>query len=767
MKPIVDIERRILDFLEGELTEEQEAQLLAEAADNPEVQRILDEFQRQDQLLSSYFEQERPSNLQVARPVLPPREVGQRRYPVGAVAAAAVVLLTVGGYGAFRYVDSYPQLTIESINGAPGVQALSAQGTRSLAAGTVLPRREAFRLKAPAKSTAVLVSNGTTIELNQRTTLAWSSGFRSSKATLERGEIVVQGDAIELASTQGAIRSEGGTFRLVRGLGGEELAVLQGEVTVGEKRLRAGEMLRDGVLQTASASGLEWSKFASLGHAAATSSTHSSEPHPLAHLLPESTNTFVQVRNLPEVFASLQLGDMGALGKLTEHPILAETPTLVTTVEAAVRLAQTPEWSTFAESLRGHGIVAAHEGGLLVIGEITKDLEGAESFLRQHVQPALAALESPRPIRAGIQGNQLVLSVGDLDPLAVAPTEFAQSEFYRRSIAEAGPSLILTAIDPQRLMDLTATRTPFLRPLFSTLGLENALTILAGDGFTDEARNRALSIQFDGPLSGALGWLAEPGPFGSADLFGAEASLYLAAQVDSPVAMVKEAFATQVGDATSPRLHGLLSTLDRLDGMLGSEVAVAMDSFPNVQLAFEVRESGSVLGTLYTALQEAEPVVGESMDVVLREDQSGRGYVSFVPPAIGVQISATLVGDYLVFAAGEQYLQETIGRYGAESTLQNAPRFASALPSKGGGFASMVLYHDPANGGGEFGLLMQSVGLDADTVSKSPSPAGTTAQFFYAVAGDDRIDFYQEGVRSGADVLRSLGPRLGGLIAGL
>ena len=151
-------ELRILEYLEGELSPEEEKIFLARVEADPELAALLEEYQQQDRLLHAYFDSQATAAEKVARPdlrALPSaqveRSVGRRRKQVFALAAAAALALAVG-LGSYLFSPSDVHSAVEAVVYTQGrTQAFQPERSTPVDA-TKAVAGAVERLKTPARS---------------------------------------------------------------------------------------------------------------------------------------------------------------------------------------------------------------------------------------------------------------------------------------------------------------------------------------------------------------------------------------------------------------------------------------------------------------------------------------------------------------------------------------------------------------------------------------------------------------------------------------
>lgn len=254
-----DKELRVLEYLEGELSPDEEKALLDEAATDGELATLLAEYQQQERGLHAYFSARAEAASRAAHPdlrrlpvaVAPARPAaarGRRRLLVAL--AAAAVLAVMAGIRLYIYPDGNAgevAILVKSASGRP--QALTQKGEMlPLEVNRSLPDT-ASRVKTPEGSYIELMlgSDRGRVEMSSNSSAEFQRGERATNVTLDRGELLAwPGVAVLTVSTpQLQVTGRDSVFSVVRGLRGSEVSVLRGEVEVTQagarRRLHPGQ----------------------------------------------------------------------------------------------------------------------------------------------------------------------------------------------------------------------------------------------------------------------------------------------------------------------------------------------------------------------------------------------------------------------------------------------------------------------------------------------------------------------------------------------
>jgi ferric-dicitrate binding protein FerR (iron transport regulator) len=258
-----DKELRVLEYLEGDLSPEEEKLLLEEAGTDEELAALLADYQQQERGLQAYYHAQEEAAQKASRPDL-------RRLPVAVVAqpttmwrsrrwlpaaAAAAVLVALVGTGIHFYNEqaaaALSPVTVTAMSGRP--QFITSKGVmHPLSQKGALPAA-ADRIKTPDASYLALGldNRSSRLELNANSSVELKHDSKRSQLKLERGEVLVWSGAgkgaqsVAVNTPQLQATGNDSVFSVVRGVRGSEVSVLRGEVEViqagARRRLRQGE----------------------------------------------------------------------------------------------------------------------------------------------------------------------------------------------------------------------------------------------------------------------------------------------------------------------------------------------------------------------------------------------------------------------------------------------------------------------------------------------------------------------------------------------
>lgn len=790
MKPVHDLETRVLEFLEGDLDAEAARAFLEEAERNPELMGLLRRYEAQEAGLRRVFAGGAARADGLRQPVLP--APGSRRATVvtatgrrlswGLAAAAAAAVVAVGGGAWWATVGGIAPARLVAIHSESGrpVQVLGSDGPVTVQQGALIARSGSV-LKTPDGTRASVQLASNRLELNSNSTVTLD---RRARLGLERGEVLVWGredaarqDSVTVTTEGLEVAGRGAVFSVARGLGGAEVAVIEGSVEIrfgGKARtLSAGEVFSTTDSRPLPLSArVAWSDRqtelrrmldpGTIVEAPAATTTGNASLEEMARYLPESTYSFVATDDLGDVLKDVgsdSLGDALDSEQLvrlrTALGSRAISPTVDAAMTAAGELVQDQRVRGLLDQLGGRLVVAVHGDGLLVMAQVEGDLARAERVVNECVNPALARVEGPQPLAARVERGWLLLGSQNatFDEVVAGlrgdrASAFGNTDFFRSVSRAARSGSFTVGMDPQALIAQAGRHEPRMVPALEQLGIGSVASVVASNGFTDQASNRALRLSFDGERQGLFRWIGAPAPLASARAMAPGTWFYAAMRTDRPTQIVADLMAMGGRDVgLDPAL------LDDLAQSLGNEVALGLGQpmlpLPKVRLAIEVNDATRFHRSLHALLTSLD---GSGAMRVSRGTVGGREVLRFDHPGTSLPIAVGVVRDMAVFTVGQTALEEAWAQAERGESLDNVAAFREALPAKSGTHASMLVYHRTGEDAQQMASLLSLMGISADGKSElSKAPA-----VLYAVAEDDRIDLYGEGIRNNWDVGRMI-----------
>ncbi|HKW97606.1 MAG TPA: FecR domain-containing protein [Bryobacteraceae bacterium] len=517
-----------------------------------------------------------------------------------AIAAA----LTVGvGIGAWQMRDSIlpapsgPRGVVASVNGL--LYSVSDTGSTPIMAGAALGEREYIRT-ARGGHAMVRLTDGSLVEMRERSELSLSRKFSGTTIRLERGSVIVQAakqrrGRLYVATNDCLVSVKGTIFAVDHGTKGSRVAVIQGEVRVDEasqtRMLHPGDQVStDSAMAAVSIKDdISWSQnlnqyLALLGEFSAMQKQLEQIPGPglryssrLLDLAPDGTVLYVAIPNIGGM-----LGDAQRIfqERLDQSTVLRDWWNSNGNSQDLQKAIDTVRG--FSDYLGNEVVVTVSSDASgqyrapLVMAEVAKP--GFREFLTQQIaqfsgqanRPQLTVVDNPSSLpAAGGQGHDaLVLLTGDVVAMSPDPANlravaalvaqpgsgtFAQTAFYQQIAADyrAGAGWLIAA-NMEQIVKSSVSQGERHHPemqarqnekaIFGQLGVFDvqSLTVERKE-VGGKTENRAV-LTFSQPRRGMASWLASPAPMGALDFISPEASVATAFVVKQPRAALEELF---------------------------------------------------------------------------------------------------------------------------------------------------------------------------------------------------------------------------------
>lgn len=825
-------EMRVLEYLEGEMSPDEEAAFLREVENDPALAAVLADYQEQEQLLHVYYDQKAETLLESRRPDLSGAAVVMakpRRSPAVWIWSAAAALALVVGGGSYLMGPAAPTGTgveaVVAVEGRAQAFASANNNPQALQAGgelTAVPDVERLKTPAGSQMEVALAGRAGTLEMRENSTVRVRELDHSVALTLERGEVLLNTEAAP--SPAGAVAAApprpvrvqtpyfdaegtGAIFNVTRGLRGAEVAVLSGEVEIRQngsrKRLRGGESFSStGVQPVALSQRIAWSRHAeelaallpqqdpgspAASGTAAASTADDSGPQAFTTggsvslsgpsvFLPADTVGLVEIRDMQEMLresGAASLGDAVLSAALRE----AWSKGLAGTKLESDQKAHLSEHFDKIVSNEALNAILGSMGGAVSIGIAPRGLVLVSEAMARHGD---LARELPAIQQAAAEANergedavnaQLVngfLVIGITGPVmeevaeaarTVRRTEFASGDFFRKVRTIAPASYFTAALDAQSFMARATQSNPGSERALRMMGLANMETMVAATGFADQADNQGLRVTFDGPREGVISWLDTPGPLSSFQFFSPDTHVLMAARIKRPEEMLRNVLGWM--EARNRRMvpdsEPEFQLMTNLIATLGNEAAIGLDNpvlpIPNVKAAIEVLDP---MG-FHSYMVELMELMWSDVDnphftvEVKTADYRDHLVVSFSYPGSDIGLSYAIVDDFVVLGPGSMYLRSSIDAFLDGGSLANEYAFQQALPAKSGTHASGLIYVAANESLNSSAPMLQEVlgnyNIPVHLESLITAPERTQAAVYYAIADDDQIDLYIEGIK--------------------
>lgn len=549
------------------------------------------------------------------------------------VAAALVAGIAIGLLGPDRlFLGSGPQATVASVGG--GLYRVSDQGSVALAPGQAISSRA--ELRTGSGSPAVIrLADGSSVEMNQRSDLWVSRGWRGATVHLERGNIIVQA-AVQrrgnlFVSTRDCLVAVKGTvFAVDHGMKGSRVSVLKGAVRV--EHAGKAELLEPGQqLETESslapvpiAEDVSWSRnsaeyLALLGEFSALHKQFETIPGPslrydstLLKMVPADTTFYAAI---PNIGSTLAQANQLFQDRIQQSQVLQQW---WNRQKASGQAQKTEEMITriqnFSQYLGDEVVIAMpseHQSPVLLAEVRRPDFR---PFLEQQLHefsgkpgtPAPQLLTNANAIPAGAKDQPLVLLennilavTADAQQMRATAAEingsgtsgFASTPFFAaiQKAYQGGAGWLICA-DMEQIFSTSVVSVreqngsghdPFKDP---RLGLTDMrYLIVESKDVSGTTENRA-TLTFAQERQGVAAWLAQPSPMGTLDFVSPKASVAVSVVARSPRDILNQilSFGQDDDNHISEDLADFeskagVNVQDDIIGTLGGEVTFALD----------------------------------------------------------------------------------------------------------------------------------------------------------------------------------------------
>lgn len=716
---------------------------------------------------------------------MPARPAARPMAPVWrwAMAAGVVLAAGLGTVALFSTVirPGGPSAVVASVDGA--FYRVTDQGTTLLSAGAQIGEGTDVRT-ARGTHAVVRLTDGSLVELNERTDLSVGRGRRGSTVHLHRGNVIVQAAKqgwrrLEVATPDCLVTVKGTIFAVSRGTKGSRVSVVEGTVKVDEQQqttmLHAGDQVETSVNLAATPvkDEVSWSKNAAqylalLGELSALQKKIEQIPRPglryqtkLAQYLPENTVIYAAIPNLGSTLAeATQMFEQ----RVQESAVLREWWNQVASQKLRLIVDKVRPFSEYL----GDEIVVAAPLGTRGVGEPMLVAEARRPDLAQFLEQQFTAMGagSNGPLMM-IRNNLLVAAAGG-GPLAEAADRidgraagrFAQTPFYQR-IAQAYQSgagwLFAADLEQILLRNVTEHKTKHKtkHKALAQSGLSDVkyLVVERRDA-GGKTENRA-ALGFAHQPQGIISWLAAPGPMGSLEFVSANASFATSFVIKNPGTLLKELIdtsQTQNADAAQMLAQFQAATGVNLEydvaGSLGSDLTVAMDGplvpTPFWKVVMEVYDQARLQTSIeklvdYTSKQ---PEVKAGTVQLSKSQVNSRTYYALKSSKAPMEVHYTYVDSYLLAAPSDDLLTQAIQNRAVGNTLTQSASFRALLPVDGRANFSALMYQNVAAALGPLADQLKSTGgvltpeqqkaIDALTANRVPT-------LIYAYSEPDRI----------------------------
>jgi hypothetical protein len=623
-----------------------------------------------------------------------PAMEARRSAPVYRWAAAAVVILGVGGavwFGYEQYGGGSGRAMVQAVNGT--LYRVGDDGNlTAITVGSELPDGVEVRT-AKDSDAMVQLRDGSTLELRERSGFSTMATASDLTVRLARGSIIVQAAKrrkghLYVATADCRVAVTGTVFSVVSGVKGSRVSVVEGEVHVERENqdhvLRPGDQMVTSptIEPTTVKADVEWSRNKDkLIQQIDKLATRIQQIHlpavryssNLLDRLPANTAMFASIPNLGEYLGEAQ-------GVFTDT--MAQSPELRQLwSKQGVEVQQVIEKMRAASEYLGDEVVIAgfaNEGGGMVgpaaVAETKKD--GFPQFLK--AQMPQAAVET----RPGL----VVFGHPDAVKVLAAALDgnggFNGTPFHAR-IAEAykGGAGMLFAADLSRMKDSPARD-------------QNLSFFLGEQKEVNKQMEMRATLGFSGERTGVAAWLSAPAPMGSFDYISPEATFVGAFVVKDPKTIIDQL--VPLGEKVLGPAHETPPDSAQLQAdlvsSLGGEFSVAFDGPifpPSWKLITEVYDPAKTQAALQKVAEFYHLRTGQ-------ETFEGRTYymIAAQTPNALTEAHYTFADGYLIAGPTRQLISKALQIKTAGTSIARSAKFLELEPRDHYANYSAVVYEN-------------------------------------------------------------------------
>jgi hypothetical protein len=670
-------------------------------------------------------------------------------------AFAAVAVLLISGvflYRAFWAVPAGVRAEVQSIDGA--AYLVSDNMDRRVMPGT--PLREGEQLRTASGSRALLrLADGSTVEVNQRSTLGVGARGHNVTIALDHGAVIVQAahrtsGYLYVRTPDCRVAVTGTVFSVDAGLKGSRVAVLQGSVQVAHAGIQA--ILRPGQQMATSDSlaseplveQFAWSpdrqkyigllaELANIQHEIAR--IPFPEPRYSSDLLarmPADTLLYISIPNVGDYVAQAnsifqdQLKQSPQLQQwwLKTH---AKDPNALS--DAVAKLHDVSQY--LGDEVVAVGFGDGKQSGFAVIADVERSGLGQE--LEQQFSDSRsrltvldpAALASASAPSGGISGGYVLVrdhevivsnTLANLRQinarLDAGTSGFASSDFGQQIGAaySRGAGIILAANLHDMIQERMA-RTSQNAPREATLertGLNGLQYLIAEHRESNGLPRNHLNVQFAGPRRRIASWLASPAPMASLDFVSPAASIAVGALTKDPAAIADDLMQIVA------QKNGRAADWSQIDSKL--QISVRDDLLASLSGEFLLAFDGPVLPTpswkivigvnnpnaLENALERVTTAIRSQMQdpkahpvTIESANDNGRTFYGIRDDETGtIMAYYTFADGYLIVAPDRALIVDALRIQASGSSLARSASFRALLPRDENENYSAVAYQN-------------------------------------------------------------------------
>ena len=625
------------------------------------------------------------------------------KYAAAACAAAAALYLGRDTLDS-ALAPGGPRATVASVSGV--LQRVTGE---SLKPGDWLTEAEVVRTVTGSRSVLTL-SDGSRVEMNQRTELALRTAWSGSTIQLHHGDVIVQAakqrrGRLRVVTRDSVASVKGTIFAVSTGAAGSLVSVAEGAVDVTQPGKRSRLMAGQQSATTQALAGVPvqapfaWSQeaeryFALLAEFKGIEKQLASLPGPalrtearLLRYLPSSTGVYFAIPNVG--------------GTLREAMRLIE--------DRAGENAMLGEWWGSEQGRRLRNLMDKLQSVTPLLGEEVLFTLSRASDGGEHVTPLLLAEVQPgRSERLTEALDRLAPEFDGKLPYRIENGLLLISESeerlnFMRSMLGSGSASPFAAEIAARYregagwllgMDVSKFAPGPGKVELGALGLENLRYVFFEQRSGSGQDENAATLSFAGPRRGLASWLAAPGTAASAEYVSSEAVAALALSVRDPRQTIEEIFSSITGiPADLARFEAETGVNVRTDiaGSLGTDFTLALERpslpIPGWIAAIEVVHPTVLDGAVqriveaYNVRLSQEPASRRM--TLRREEVNGRTWTVLQSGALPAALYWTYDRGYLIVSTDRSLAARAIATRDGSGSLPRSFKFTERYPATG------------------------------------------------------------------------------------
>ncbi|MGD0097812.1 MAG: FecR domain-containing protein [Terracidiphilus sp.] len=727
-----------------------------------------------------------------------------------AIAASfALMACTFFVYKAYWQVPPGVRAEVQSIDGS--AWRISNAGDRQLFPGDKLSEGDHLRTSGGAHA-VLRLADGSTVEINERSTLGVGARGQNMTITLDKGAVIVQASKREFGhlyvkTPDCRVAVTGTVFSVNSGIKGSRVAVLQGSVQVVhagiDSLIQAGDQVAtsDNLGSAPVDQQISWSHdrekyLPLLAEVAVLQQRISQIPFPepryssdLLARVPAGTLLYISIPNLGEFLNEANNIFHEQLSKSTALQQWWTRGHDSNTAELDALVAKIHQMSQYlGDEIVVVGVNQPGNPGFAVIADVK--LSGLDGFLNDQFSSSDAAhrltvldesslntAAVPAPAKGAgyalvrqheaVFSNSIALLKQVNAQLNAGASGFATGDFGQQIAAaySRGAGIILAA----DLHQMSANGTGLQKAngkggrVLANSGMEDLAYLIAEHRELNGQPENHLNLQFTGTRQRVASWLAAPAPMGSLDFVTPNAAVAVGVLSKEPKQIADDIIAMAEPDKNAEeKLDEVEAKLnvnfrDDLAASLGGEFLLSLDGpvlpTPSWKAVIEVNDTAHLeqtLERLTTSIRNLTQGSGGHEIAIESSDAGGQRFYSVNDLTSGNTVAQyTFSGGYMIVAPSRALLMQALQTQASGDSLGRSTAFRALLPKDENDNYSAIGYQNLSPV--LTPLLSSFSGETANALSQLAADARPTA--ICAWGKDSRIEVASDSRLFGFDVL--------------